>query len=106
LLANFFNARSVHALAATVASACHGSALAATVAALQLRHHLLNRTPRHKLNDHKGHEQHAEQGGNHQQQTSEDVRTHGARSALLMAAKVARLSMVAHQVEEAHVSGW
>ena len=73
---DFFNPRRIHALATTVARTAGGSALAARVTALQLRHHLLDRSTRHELDDHEGEQQNPKQRWDHQQQAFQDVTEH------------------------------
>ena len=73
---DFGDALGIHALPAPVACAADRCALAARVPALQLRHHLLHRPAGHELNHHKGQQQNAEQGGDHQQQAFNDIAQH------------------------------
>ena len=75
-LLDLFDAGRVHPLSATVASTTLRRPFATAIAALQLRHHLLHGSTRHKLNHRKGHQQHTEQGGDHQQQTFEHIHQH------------------------------
>ena len=73
---DFGDALGVHALASAVTGTADRSTLAARVAALQLRHHLLHRPAGHELNHHKSQQQNAEQRGNHQQQPFNDIAQH------------------------------
>src|SRR3954463_13495154 len=79
-LLDLFDLLGVDALAPAVdaaGTARRGTArLATQLAALQLRHHLLDRTARHELHDDKGDEHDAEKRRNHEQQPLEDVGPH------------------------------
>ena len=101
-LPDFLDALSVHPLPPPVTRSGHGRPLAARVAALQLRHHLLHRPARHELDHHKGDEQDAEQRRDHQQQTFEDVGPHDQR---LRPGGGLRFSGLAHQVMSTQLSG-
>ena len=71
---DLFKPLGVHALAAPVA---HGSTFGAVSGTgLGLGQILLHRATGHELDDHKGQQQHAQQRGNHQQNTFENIGKH------------------------------
>ena len=86
----------VYALRATVAQATAlGTAAAACFGLGQV---LLHRATGHKLDDHKGQQQHPQQSGHHEQQAFEGVQQHGLFKNYG--------SYFAHQVSMAQVSPW
>ena len=77
-LLDLFDLGLVHSLPAAVSGTAGRATFApgADVASLELRHHLLDRPPWHELDHGEGHGEHPEQGGDHEQQSLENVRPH------------------------------
>ncbi|MNT38655.1 hypothetical protein D3C72_1748580 [compost metagenome] len=73
---DLLDALGVHALRPAVAQPASFSATTAR-SRFGLGHVLLHRAAGHKLNHHKGQQQHTEQGGQHEQYAFEDVGEHG-----------------------------
>jgi hypothetical protein len=67
----------VHALRAPVAQAPALGTAAHARTGLGFGHVLLHRAAGHKLDHHEGQQQHAQQGGQHEQDALEDVGQHG-----------------------------